>query len=127
MNDFVRTMKALGDETRARIMRLVLEKELCVCQIIEVIRLAPSTISKHLLILKNAGLIEGRKCGRWIHYRAAKTGRNSPAQATLALLRAGLEYDSKSQADRKRLAAVLRLDREILCQRSSDRKRRKGK
>jgi DNA-binding transcriptional ArsR family regulator len=123
MNAFVRTMKALGDETRARIMRLVLEKELCVCQVIETMRLAPSTVSKHLTILRNAGLVESRKCGRWIHYRVARPSVRTPVGAALALLADGLKNDPKSKADRKRLKAILDRGLEALCK-SQTRKRR---
>ena len=60
--------KALADESRLRILMMIREKEVCVCQIVEVLGSAFSTISKHLSILKAAGLIESRKQGRWIYY-----------------------------------------------------------
>jgi len=58
LKNFIRITKVLADESRVRILRLVMEKELCVCQIIETIQLAPSTVSKHLLLLNQAGLVD---------------------------------------------------------------------
>lgn len=65
--------KALSDESRLRAFMALRHHELCVCQIIELLQLAPSTVSKHMSILKQAGLVESRKKGRWIHYRIAKS------------------------------------------------------
>mgnify|MGYP000906732849 CR=1 FL=1 len=60
--------KALADENRLRIIMMVKDREACVCQIVEVIGNAPSTVSKHLSILKAAGLLDSYKQGRWIYY-----------------------------------------------------------
>ncbi len=65
----MRVTKALADSQRVRIMMLLEAGELCVCQIVEVLGLAPSTTSKHLSILEDANLIAGRKAGRWMYYR----------------------------------------------------------
>lgn len=64
--------KALSDENRLRILMMVKEQEACVCQIIEVIGNAPSTVSKHLSILKSAGLLDSYKRGRWVYYHLPK-------------------------------------------------------
>lgn len=61
--------KALADRQRVRILMMLRPGELCVCQIVEVLALAPSTVSKHLSILSAAGLVEVRKDGRWMYYR----------------------------------------------------------
>jgi len=61
--------KALADENRVRALLALRKGELCVCQITELFGLAPSTVSKHLSILYQAGLVESRKDGRWIYYR----------------------------------------------------------
>lgn len=66
--------KALADETRLRIIMMVRDRKPCVCQVVEVLALAPSTVSKHLSLLKAAGLIESFKLGRWIYYHLP-TGR----------------------------------------------------
>ncbi len=68
MKETLLITKALADESRLRILMMVSEREVCVCQIVEVLGTAVSTISKHLSILKTAGLIESRKQGRWVYY-----------------------------------------------------------
>lgn len=68
MKELLQITKALADENRLRIMMMVKEKEPCVCQIVEVLGTAPSTASKHLSILRTAGLIDCYKDGRWIYY-----------------------------------------------------------
>ncbi len=60
--------KALADENRLRIIMMVKDEAACVCQITEVIGNAPSTVSKHLSILRTAGLLDSYKQGRWIYY-----------------------------------------------------------
>jgi len=60
--------KALSDETRLRILSLLNEEELCVCDIAATLEMTQPNISFHLNMLKSAGLIKDRKNGRWIHY-----------------------------------------------------------
>jgi ArsR family transcriptional regulator len=61
--------KAISDPTRLKILYLLQDGELCVCEIIMVLEKPQSTISHHLNVLKNAGFIKGRKEGVWIHYK----------------------------------------------------------
>lgn len=61
--------KALGDETRLRMIGLLIGGELCVCDIMEVLALPQSTTSRHLAYLKNSGWITGKRKGRWMYYR----------------------------------------------------------
>jgi len=63
--------KALGDETRLSIVNLLQIRELCVCEIMAALGLTQPTTSHHLMILKNAGLVEDRKEGKWVFYRLA--------------------------------------------------------
>ncbi len=108
-------LKAAGDPTRTRILKLLENRELCVCQIQAVLGLAPSTVSKHLAILKSAGLVEDRREGRWIHYGLASSGENASASRVLGLLRGVLTRDPRILADRRRLGEVLRLPLTVLC------------
>jgi DNA-binding transcriptional ArsR family regulator len=68
MRQFMAVIKALADENRVRALMALRGGELCVCQIIEFLALAPSTVSKHMSILKQAGLVEATKRGRWVYY-----------------------------------------------------------
>ncbi len=121
MRELLAATKALGDESRLRILRLVMEREICVCQIIETMRLAPSTVSKHLLLLKQAGFLESRKRGRWIHYRVAEVDKDSLVAAALTLVKKALRRDRRVGDDLTALKRVLALDREALCRKQAGR------
>jgi ArsR family transcriptional regulator len=104
---------ALGDETRLRLLAAC-RVERCVCQLVELIALAPSTISKHLAVMRRAGLLEARREGRWMHYRVP----SAPGAGVAGLLGAALDAMEGSEvvrADAARLADIDRIDPEALC------------
>ena len=70
--DIVKVLKALSDETRLRILNLLYEKELCVCDINESLDIIQTKASRHLSYLKKAGLIVGRKQAQWVYYSIIK-------------------------------------------------------
>ncbi len=76
MTDLVNVARALADESRVRALLALRGGELCLCQIIELLGLAPSTVSKHMDVLFRAGLVERRKEGRWHYFQLA--GRPAP-------------------------------------------------
>jgi ArsR family transcriptional regulator len=106
---------ALADESRVRILASLEGGELCACQIIALLELAPSTVSKHLALLRSAGLVEGRKDGRWMHYRLADRGAGPLVRRALAWVRSSLEGEPRIVEDRQRLRAILAIDPEKLC------------
>ena len=63
--------KALGDETRLRILNFLEVREMCVCEIMVALELTQPTASHHLRLLENAGLVKHRKEGKWVFYRVA--------------------------------------------------------
>ena len=67
LRPLVELLKALAHPVRLRILALLRDGELCVCQVAEILRLAPSTVSEHLTDLRRAGLVQERKVGRWVH------------------------------------------------------------
>jgi ArsR family transcriptional regulator len=73
MNDLVTIFKALSDETRLRIIKLLEQGELCVCDITAALDMVQPKVSFHLSALKEAGLIKDRKQGKWIHYSLKDT------------------------------------------------------
>ena len=75
MESFLLQAKAISDPTRIRMLKLLEAGELCVCEIMEVLDLVQSTASKHLIILKMAGLVESRKNGTWSYYRLSEKSR----------------------------------------------------
>ena len=121
MRDVTAVFRAVGDPTRARIVKLLESGELCVCQIQASIGLAPSTISKHLSILRQAGLVEDRQEGRWAYYSLAKPSRRGCAGDVLRFMRGALEQEAVVADDRRRLAAIRRVDPRTLCGRGADR------
>lgn len=69
-----RLFGALEDETRLRIVALLSHRELCVCHIQQILSLSQPTISRHLRILRLAGVVTDRRVGRWVHYRLTPQG-----------------------------------------------------
>ena len=103
---------ALGDANRLRVLLALRQGELCLCHLIGLLELAPSTVSKHLSQLKAAGLVETRREGKWIHYRL------SEAKATAAALRwvtAALAEDPQVATDAKALQHLCKQKPEELC------------
>ncbi|MEW6080500.1 MAG: metalloregulator ArsR/SmtB family transcription factor [Bacillota bacterium] len=113
--------KALSDPTRLRILKLLEEGELCVCQIVASLRLGQSSVSQQLSILKRAGLIEDTRRGRWVYYYICETQVNPYAEPFLSLLKDMLFKDSTIQKDRERRERVRAIPVDELCA-SYDRK-----
>jgi ArsR family transcriptional regulator, arsenate/arsenite/antimonite-responsive transcriptional repressor len=67
-----RLFKALGDETRLRIVALLSHGELCVCHLQEALGLSQSNVSRHLSVLRAAGVVEDRRDGTWVYYRLVR-------------------------------------------------------
>lgn len=106
--------KALGDETRMRILALLENQELCACQIIEMFELANSTISRHLAVLKRAGLVQSRKSGRWIYFSWVEEPVGN-AQFLQQWLSTVVSQDPQVRQDRERMREILKIDPEVLC------------
>ncbi len=91
MSQAVQLFKALADETRLRILNLIAHRELCVCQIVDVLELGQSKVSRHLAHLRNAGLVSDRRDGLWMYYSLAEPAGNLHAQVIDWLRRSGCE------------------------------------
>ena len=78
MLDFMNITRALSDENRVRILMALRKRTFCVCQITALLDLSPSTTSKHLSVLKQARLIEGKKQGKWVYYSLANPEKRPP-------------------------------------------------
>lgn len=117
MRDFMNITKALADENRVRVLIFLHHGELCVCQIIEMLKLAPSTVSKHMAILRQAGLVESRKEGRWRHYRLPDNGSPHAVQMAIKWVQESLKDDRTVAKDVERVNAVLKMDKKALCDR----------
>jgi len=112
MKRFVRVMKALSDPSRVKIIKILGVKELCVCELRQLLGLAQPTVSKHLKILEEAGLVDFRKEGSWIIYRLS-TGEDSDyARVMLGNLGGWLDDEPQIQEMIDRLP---QLNRERSC------------
>lgn len=124
-------MKAAADPTRVRILKILEGGEMCVCQIIAVVALGQSTISKHLFLLRAAGLIKDRRDRKWIHYSLDGKSGNPYAGLLLKNLRKWLNDDPVILRDRQRAALAREIGPVSLCERglslSACRPRRTGK
>jgi ArsR family transcriptional regulator len=106
MKKIAHVFKALSDETRLRILSLLGEGELCVCDLMEILDLPQSTVSRHLAYLRNADLVEDRRQGVWMYYRLA--GGESPLHRDLlALLQVRLAAIPLAAADQVALRSHL--------------------
>ena len=115
MLDFINITKALSDENRVRALMMLREGELCVCQLIEMLGLAPSTVSKHMSILRQARLVQARKEGKWMYYRLPDRGVPQHVLEAVNWMQKCLAKDQQIVADNKRLKLVCRVDKEKLC------------
>ncbi|MDO8736544.1 MAG: metalloregulator ArsR/SmtB family transcription factor [Thermoleophilia bacterium] len=106
ISDYESVFKAAADPVRVRILKLLEGRELCVCELIDVLGLGQSTVSGHLLLMKKAGLVKDRREGRWAHYSLIDRKTNPYALPILALLLGWLEDDAAVRADRRRLVAI---------------------
>jgi ArsR family transcriptional regulator len=87
MKEFAEQVKALGDVTRLKMIRLLCEakEDLCVCEIMDALEISHSNVSRHLKILKTAGFVKENKEGRWVHFFLAEPGSSSHKNLLLAV------------------------------------------
>jgi ArsR family transcriptional regulator, arsenate/arsenite/antimonite-responsive transcriptional repressor len=106
MEQIARMFKSLEDETRLRILALLLEAdELCVCDLVAVLQLPQSTVSRQLSTLKGAGWLKDRREGLWIYYSLNKS--LAPIQQFLVpVLRNFLPASESAQRDQQRLGTL---------------------
>jgi len=97
--------RALADRTRLRLVNLMGEDEVCVCFLVEALKLTQPKISRHLAYLRRAGLVAARRDGKWMHYRLSAPP-DAHAAAIFAAVRSGLSGDSVMQSDRSRLVRL---------------------
>jgi len=115
MENIARLFKALSEPVRLRILLLLLDKERCVCDLMAVLDLPQSTISRHLAYLKNAGWIKGERRGVWMYYQLTK--KTDAFQDQLRrILAASLPHTEQGVADVQRLRSYLLEKKGNACQ-----------
>ncbi len=104
MKKMLLVTKALADSSRLRVVNaLMVEKELCACQITELLELSGATVSRHMSILIRAGLVESRREGKWVYY---SLGKNPDNAVMLKWIAAGMKENSQSSQDLTRLKII---------------------
>lgn len=106
-------LRALSDQGRLRIILALMENESCVCKLTALLGLASSTMSKHLSILKRAGLVKFRRDGTWLYYRISLSDKN--IRQMLFLLNRILYNDPRVQLDRSALRKIRQRRLQSLC------------
>ena len=109
MRDLVKVFKALSDETRIRLLKLLQQRELCVCELMQVLNMTQSRVSRNLGILKDAGLVEDRRDGLWVHYSLNDKSFNKYAGPLLELLRDWANGDEAILRDLEALSKAVKL------------------
>lgn len=117
MKEFLDLTKALADENRIRLLLALRGGELCACQLTELIQLAPSTVSKHLFLLKNAGLVQARKEGRWIYFKLADAGAPLAVREAIDWVKKSLGKSERARMDASALTKILKQNPVELCKR----------
>ena len=121
------TLKAAGYRNRLRILHMLAEGPLCVCQIVAVLDLTQPTISKHLSVLKNAGLIEDEKRGKWVFYEIAGGIKKDPARRRLLrLIEKALVGDPEAGRDLKQAGREKAKDLAARCSEESSPRSKAG-
>ena len=100
MRELLEVMKALADPSRLRIVAALQGRELCLCQIVELLGLATSTVSRHMSILERARLVDARKQGRWVLFRLADEQRRPEADEAAVPVVSACPRTSRSRGPR---------------------------
>jgi DNA-binding transcriptional ArsR family regulator len=115
LREYEMVMKSVADPTRVRILKLLETGEMCVCQVVAVLELSQSTISKHLFLLRMAGFVRERQEKKWVHYALAESGGSPYARKMLATLKGWLNDDPTVGRDRKRGALAREIGPVEIC------------
>lgn len=117
LRNYELVMKSAADPTRLRILKMLEGGELCVCQVIAVLGLSQSTVSRHLFLLKMGGLVKERREGKWVLYSLDGSGDAVFARKILGCLKGWLNDDAVVARDRAREAVARQVGPEGVCER----------
>ena len=118
MKKTAQIFQALSDETRLRVIKLLEERELCVCELIQVLDMSQPRISRHLSVLKNAGLVDDRREGKWVYYSLCDGNENKAIKTILKTMTLLANDNSAVKKDKKKLKKAVRLSEiERICPR----------
>lgn len=116
LRDYETVLKATADPTRVRILKILEGGEICVCQVIAILSLGQSTVSKHLSLLRTAGLIKDRRDRKYVHYSLDRWSDSPYAARMLRNLRGWLNDDPVVLKDREREAMARSIGPIAICE-----------
>jgi ArsR family transcriptional regulator len=93
LKTYLKVMKAVSDPSRVKIIKMLESREMCVCELQAALKIAQPSVSKHLRILEEAGLVENRKDGLWVNYKLSDSAGSAYADHMLNILREWLNDD----------------------------------
>ena len=125
MNDLIKAAKALSDETRLRMINLLLQRECCVCEVMQVLKISQTRASRNLNLLRDAGFLNLRKEGLWSYYSIVKRSSKGPTASFIDAVAQGLKDDPSAHQDISNLKKAKRLGSVSCSKGSSDRARSK--
>jgi ArsR family transcriptional regulator len=109
LRDFVKAAKALSDETRLRILNLLLERECCVCEVMQALQISQTRASRNLSVLHEAGFLRLRKDGLWSLYSVDREGAEEYFTDLVEAVERALDGSETAAADRERLKKAQRV------------------
>ena len=112
MEDSLNTIKALADRHRVRALLALSGQELCLCNLQDLLGLAPSSVSRHMAILEDAGLVTSRRKGKWTYFSLVPLEDTVPRAGLLRWVLESLEDDPATQADRELVRQLKKKDSE---------------
>ena len=115
MREIVKAFKALSDETRLRILNLLLERECCVCEVMQVLDISQTRASRNLTILYDAGFLKLRRAGLWALYSIDKDNLKAYHVDLIEATRQSLEGNDTASQDEERLKHAQRLLPDSIC------------
>jgi ArsR family transcriptional regulator, arsenate/arsenite/antimonite-responsive transcriptional repressor len=107
--EYVNVFKALSDPNRIRIVKMLSERELCMCEIREMLNLSNSTVSQHLTVLRDAKLLLDSKDGKWVNFQINDKSEQKFIRSIITLIKNSFEDDDSIQEDSKKLHRVNRI------------------
>ena len=112
MRELVKVFKALGDRNRLRILKMLQQKKMCVCELSAALGITRPSVSRHLGLMKDAGLVQDERNGQWIDYSLSKDTINEYAPVIQSHLKEWINDDPKIKKD---IEKIKKLNREELC------------
>lgn len=108
MRELLKVFKAVGDKNRLRILKMLEQKDMCVCELSAALSITQPSVSKHLSLLKEAGLVADERDGQWIEYSLCQEKVNQYAPVILKQLKSWVNNDPCVTHDRKTAATLCR-------------------